>query len=218
MKSYVLRAVVAAAVAGVALSGCGGPVQAGAAALVGDERISASDLNATIDAFRKDLAANKMTEQQLQLSLPLPQMILLNMANNKQFEELAQQKGITVPQGEVDAWIAQQGGQEQIDKALLASGIPLSNGGDAVRAVIIRTDLMQQYGAGADEQSQQAALAKVTQEADAKVPLRFSPRYGKFDPQQGFLPDTRFGAVAKPAPVAPAPDAGAPDATAPDAG
>jgi hypothetical protein len=206
VKSYQVRVAVAVAAAGVALSACG-PVQAGAAAVVGKERISASDLDTKIQDFRKDLAANKMTEEQLQLTLPLPQLVLLNLANGSQYAQLGQQLGVTVTQRDIDDVIASQGGQAQIDKALLASGIPLSEGREAIGALIIRQKLIERTGAGPDQQSQQLALQKVTQEADSKVPMRFSPRYGRFDPQRGFVADERFGKVPAPEQPAAAPPA-----------
>jgi peptidyl-prolyl cis-trans isomerase SurA len=192
-----MRIAVAVAVASAALSACG-PVEAGTAAIVGKERITSSDLDADVREFRKDLAANKMAEEQLNLSFSVPQMILLNVANARQYAEFARQKGVTVSDGEIDAIVTAQGGQAKIDQALLGSGIPLSEGRAAIRGLIIRQKLMAQLGAGSDQQSQQTALLKLTQEVEAAVPVRYSPRYGKFDPQQGFVADDRFGAVVAP--------------------
>ncbi|GAA4565947.1 hypothetical protein [Planotetraspora kaengkrachanensis] len=211
MKSFQVRVAVAVAAAGVALSACG-PVQAGAAAIVGKERISTSDLDTKIQEFRKDLAANKMTEDQLGLRIPLSQLILLRLANGKQYVQLGQEKGVSVSQRDIDDIVAAQGGQSQIDKALLQSGVPLSVGREFISSLIIQQKMIDSMGAGQDEQSQQIAVQKLTQEVDSKVPVRFNPRYGKFDPQQGFVPDERFGRV-------PAPEqAAAGDPAAPPAG
>ncbi|GAA4597685.1 hypothetical protein GCM10023194_73240 [Planotetraspora phitsanulokensis] len=213
MKSFQVRVAVVVAAAGVALSACG-PVQAGAAAIVGKERISTSDLDTKIQEFRKDLAANKITEEQLGLRIPLSQLILLRLANSKQYVQLGSQQGITVTQRDIDDIVAAQGGQTQIDTALLQSGVPLSVGREFISSVIIQQKLIDGMGAGQDQQSQQLALQKLTQEIDTKVPVRFNPRYGKFDPQQGFVPDERFGRVPAPAPA----QAAAGDPAAPPAG
>ncbi|WP_433416506.1 hypothetical protein ACQP1V_40345 [Microtetraspora malaysiensis] len=196
MKSYRVRITVAAglAVAGLALSACG-PVQAGAAAIVGKERISSSDLDAKVREFREDLAAHKLSEDQLQLGMSAPQVILYYTANARQYAELAQRKNISVPESEIDGYIAARGGQAKVDEMLLSGGIPRSMGRDTIRTVLTQQKLMTQVAAGNDEQSMQAALVKVTQEAAAAVPVTFSPRYGKFDLQQGFVPDDRLGAV-----------------------
>ncbi|GLW97585.1 SurA N-terminal domain-containing protein [Microtetraspora sp. NBRC 16547] len=196
MKSYRVRVTVAVgmAVAGLALSACG-PVQAGAAAIVGGERISSSDVDAKVREFRADLASHKIPEEQLNLGMSVSQLILYNTANARQYAELARRKGVTVTESEIDGFVTQNGGQAKMDEMLLSSGIPLSMGRDTLRTVLIQQKLMMQAGAGNDQQSRQAAMIKVGQEADAAVPVSFSPRYGKFDPQQGFVADDRLGAV-----------------------
>ncbi|MEZ0073389.1 hypothetical protein [Planotetraspora sp. GP83] len=215
MKSYRVRVAAAVVAAGVALSACS-PMQAGAAAIVGKDRITSSDLSAEIQAYRKDLAANKIPEDQLGLRISVPQLVLLNMANGRQFTEYGRQKGITVTQSEIQegkrALVEAQQGQATIEQILLASGIPLSEGDNAIRAWVIRQKLMAQLGAGNDQQSQRTASLKVAQEADTAVPVSYSPRYGKYDPQQGFVADDRFGAVAPAAPAAPEAPPAAPPA------
>ncbi|MEV4455365.1 SurA N-terminal domain-containing protein [Microbispora sp. NPDC049633] len=206
MKSYRVRVAVALAAAGIAVTACGGPVQAGSAAIVGNERITSSQLNDEVRELRAALAANKIPENQLQLSFSLPQTVLLNMTTSRQFQELGRRKGVTVTDREVDDVAVAQGGWDQFNKVLLANGIPLDESRDFIRAVIVRNKLAQQSGAGQDQASQQAALQKVVEEADSTVPVKYSPRYGKFDPQQGFVADDRFGATAG------APGAGAPGA------
>lgn len=211
MKSYRVRVAVALAATGIAVTACGGPVQAGSAAIVGSERITSSDLNDEVRELRADLAANKIPEDQLQLAFSLPQTVLLNMTTSRQFQELGRRKGVTVTDREVDDVAIAQGGWDQFNKVLLANGIPLDEGRDFIRAVIVRNKLAQQSGAGQDQAAQQAALQKVIQEADSAVPVKYSPRYGKFDPQQGFLADDRFGspgAAAAGGAAAGAPDAG----------
>ncbi|MFG1864385.1 SurA N-terminal domain-containing protein [Microbispora bryophytorum] len=209
MKSYRVRVAVALAATGIAVTACGGPVQAGSAAIVGKERITSSELNDEVRALRADLAANKIPEGQLQLSFSLPQTVLLNMTTSRQFQELGRSKGVTATDREVDDIAVAQGGWDQFNKVLLSNGIPLDEGRGFVRAVVVRNKLAQQSGAGQDQESQQAAIQKVIQEADSTVPVRYSPRYGKFDPQQGFVADDRFGSAGE-APAAEAPAGEAP--------
>lgn len=194
MKSYRLRtaAVAAVAVAGGTLSACA-PVQAGAAAIVGKERITYSDLDAKVRSFQQDLRANGIPEEE---ATSLPPVILYNMATNRQIIEFGRMKGIKVTEGEIDGVINTQQGEEQFARAvLLRYGIPRPEGRTFVRAWLTRQKLMTQYGAGNDDQSRQAAAEKVAKEADTAVPIKFSPRYGKFDPErQTFIPDDRFGA------------------------
>jgi hypothetical protein len=203
VKSYRVGVAVALAAAGVAMSACS-PVQAGAAAIVGKDRITSSDLNSQVRSFNQSLASNKMTPDQLGLTIPLPQMILFRMANARQFIEYGRSKGVTATPREIDDVVGARGGQAQMDKILLANGIPPSMRNQAISALVIQDKLMGQLGAGTDEQSQQAAYQKLTQQADEAIPVKYSPRFGKWDPQQGLVPDDRFGALTAEAPAAPA--------------
>ncbi|GGO08460.1 hypothetical protein GCM10010116_17130 [Microbispora rosea subsp. aerata] len=213
MKSYRVRVAVALAATGIALTACGGPMQAGSAAIVGKERITSSELNDKIRELRADLAANEMPEEQLQLPASLPQMVLLNMTFSKQYLEFGRRKGVVATDRDIDNVALAQGGWEQFNKVLLANGIPLDQGRDFLRAYVVRVKLMQQAGAGQDQASQQAAAQKVVQEADSAVPVKYSPRYGKYDPQQAvFVADDRFG------PVGGAAGPGGADAGAPQGG
>ncbi|MEV7806617.1 hypothetical protein AB0O28_27080 [Microbispora sp. NPDC088329] len=197
MKSYRVRVAVALAAAGIAVTACGGPVQAGSAAIVGQERITSSELNDEVRALRADLAANKIPEDQLRLPASLTQMVLLNISFSRQFQEFGRRKGVTATDRDIDNLATAQGGWPQFSKMLLASGIPTDRARDFLRAYVIRIRLMQQAGAGQDEASQQAAVQKVVQEADSTVPVKYSPRYGKYDPEQAiFVPDDRFGAAS----------------------
>jgi hypothetical protein len=201
VKSYRVLVAVAVAALGVTLSACS-PNEAGSAALVGSERITSTELDDAIRAYKRDLAAKKVNESQLNLPSSMPQTVLYRMASSMQFAEYGEQKGITVSEGEVDQFIQAQGGQPQIDQALLASGIPLSQGRDTIRALLIQQKLLGS-SPPQDQQAQQAAQQKVIAEADKAVPITFSPRYGRFNPAAGFEGDPRFGAVPTSAPAAP---------------
>jgi hypothetical protein len=200
VKSNRVRMAVAAVVAGVALSGCG-VQQAGTAAYVGNYRISSSELDAQVREFHKALARNGMTERQLGFGLSLPQMVLYRMANAKQFIEYGKRAGVTITQRQVDDTVIARGGDKEMEKILLVNGIPPSMRDDAIRAMLIQQTLVQRLGAGQDEESQNQAYRKLVEQADAAVPVRFNPRYGKWDPERGFVPDDRFGAVPTEGPL-----------------
>ncbi|WP_433498048.1 hypothetical protein ACQP1K_24550 [Sphaerimonospora sp. CA-214678] len=204
MKSYRVRvaaAVAAAAVAAGALSACA-PVQAGAAAIVGDDRISSSELDAAVRSIHEDAAANGLDatdEQRATPPLPGPREVLANIAGSRQIIEFGRQKGIDVTEREIDDMLlgvetqAKQQGMT-INQVLLLSGIPLSEGRTIIRAVLVRRKLESRI-AGAEADPQMVA-EKLGKEVDTTVPIKFSPRYGKFDPErQTFIVDDRFGAV-----------------------
>jgi SurA-like N-terminal domain len=193
-----IRVLLAAAGAAlVALTACG-PIHAGAAAIVGDDRITSARLDADVREFENYLSSHKLGTKDLQLSGTVPQVILQQLMFQEQTDRYARSKGITVTAGEVDAVLAQvaqgQGGMKQLEQVAVQSGITPARLRDAIKALVQRNKLLQQMGAPQDQAGQQAAATKLAQEMDAAIPLRASPRYGQFDPTQGrWLAGERFG-------------------------
>ncbi len=178
----------AAVAAGVVLTACSSPMEAGAAAIVGNERISASELNDSVSELRSALERAKIPEAQLQL--PATQRVLLQLTSLSQFRQFAAKSGVTVTDGEIDKAITEQGGMQRIEPALLAEGVPPSRIRDWMGAVVAYNKLLTQYG-GQNEAAQQ----KLGQ-ALSSVKVTYSPRYGKFDPSQGFVDAGRFTKAA----------------------
>ncbi|MEU4722524.1 SurA N-terminal domain-containing protein [Nonomuraea dietziae] len=188
MKS--IRMAVAVAALGVAVSACSSPVQAGSAAVVGNERISASDLNTNVKQLEGALA--KAQIPQSQLGLPVTQYALLQMVNVAQFRQLASKAGTKVTDGEIDQLIASQGGLAALEKQTLAQGVPPAYTREWLGTSIAINKMMQQYGGGTDEAARQRGQQKLIEQA-AAIKVTYSPRYGTFDPQKGFVDAGRFG-------------------------
>ncbi|MBB3730443.1 SurA N-terminal domain-containing protein [Nonomuraea dietziae] len=188
MKS--IRMAVAVAALGVAVSACSSPVQAGSAAVVGNERISASDLNTNVKQLESALA--KAQIPQSQLGLPVTQYALLQMVNVVQFRQLASKAGAKVTDGEIDQLIASQGGLAALEKQTLAQGVPPAYTREWLGTSIAINKMMQQYGGGTDEAARQRGQQKLIEQA-AAIKVTYSPRYGTFDPQKGFVDAGRFG-------------------------
>ncbi|MFC0861953.1 SurA N-terminal domain-containing protein [Sphaerimonospora cavernae] len=214
MKSYRVRvaaAVVVAAVAAGPLSACA-PVQAGAAAIVGKERVSSSELDAAVRSMHEDAAANGLDgadKQRATPPLPGPREVLVTMATTRQLIEYGRGQGVEVTDREIDDMLigvetqAKQQGMT-VNQMLLLNGIPLSEGRSVIRALLTQQKLgSRMAGAAADPRT---AAEKLGKEVEAAVPIKFSPRYGKYDHEQGiFLADDRFGAVQSAAPAAAVP-------------
>ncbi|MEU7899046.1 SurA N-terminal domain-containing protein [Nonomuraea sp. NPDC049152] len=188
MKS--IRVAVAVAALGVAVTACSSPVQAGSAAIVGDERIAASDLNTHVKQLEEALAKAKIPQSQLQL--PVTQYALLQMVNVEQFRQLAARAGTKVTDGEIDQFIAAQGGLEALEQKTLVQGVPPAYTRQWLGTSIAISKLMQQYGGGTDQAAQQRGQQRLIQEA-AAIKITYSPRYGTFDPNKGFVDAGRFG-------------------------
>ncbi|GIH99081.1 SurA N-terminal domain-containing protein [Planobispora takensis] len=207
MKSTRVRVILAVVAAGAALTACS-PSQAGAAAIVGDQRISTSELNADVKEYEKAITTAGVSRQQLQIRGSIPQAILANLIVISQFDQLGARNGVTVTQAEVESFLAQVLQQRQgstREQLAVSIGVPPSDLDRLVRASLVEQKLMAKLGAGQDEASQQAAAQKLSEEAKA-VPVTRNPRYGENNPQPQaqdgsdfFIENNRFGALSGPA-------------------
>jgi foldase protein PrsA len=138
------RLAAAAGLGVVLLSGCGNgsQVRAGAAALVGDQRISDSDLAARVDRGLADPAA----AQQLGADrVGYQRQVLSRMVNADLLEAAARDKGVVVTEGQVDARIAQfatqAGGQAQLQQQAAQGGIAAADLRQVIRGVVLQEAL-----------------------------------------------------------------------------
>jgi hypothetical protein len=182
--------------AGAALTACG-PIKTGAAALVGNDRITIAKLNATVDEWSKELpkypAAQQIAQQaqaqgqQVPFDPSSPQRsALYQLVDIRVWEEVARNDGVNAGSGQVDALIAQNGGMATLDANVLAQGLPTKYSRDYAKSVLLRQELMKRYGVSTatDQQSQQRALQQVAgsyQQAGRRLKLDVNPRYGSFD-------------------------------------
>jgi hypothetical protein len=168
------------------LSGCAQTL-AGSAAVVGDARMTDNELSQTVTTLTEKLG--------IQPSDQVSQAILSRWMVGELVEQLAQDKGITLTKGEVDAAIAEQvesaGGQEAFEQSALQAGVLPEGIPEAVRVSLL-IDKMTQFTITGDDPTGQAGLiVQVQQLADTLDP-QVSPRFGTWDAQQltvGALPD-----------------------------
>jgi parvulin-like peptidyl-prolyl isomerase len=134
------------AVAGLALllvAGCGdSPTKAGAAAVVGDQRISTDELQAIVDRGLEDPEA----AQQFGADRADYQRQVLNrMVRALLLEEAAEDNDVEVTQGEVDAQLAdfaeQAGGREELERQAAAGGIHATDLPRFAREVVLEIAL-----------------------------------------------------------------------------
>jgi hypothetical protein len=209
-----------AVLAGAALTACG-PLKPGAAALVGNDRITVAKLDATVKAWSKELpkypAAQQIAQQaqaqgqQTPFDPSSPQRsALYQLVDMKVWDEVARNAGVSVSGGQVDALIARNGGMATLDANVVAEGLPTRYSRDYARSVLLRQAVLQRYGVttATDQQSQQQALQQVAgsyQRAGRRLKLEVNPRYGSFDFRRMSL-----GPVC---PTLSKPDSGTPSAT-----
>jgi hypothetical protein len=207
VKSTRVRVILAVAAAGVALTACS-PSQAGAAAVVGNDRISSGELNKTVQEYEAALAKANVSASQLQFPGSIPQVVLFQLANSAQRAQVAESKGITVTEAEIDQVISSgDGGATGYEQQMLGQAVPPSKMREYTRGTLMITKLVAKYGGGTDEAALQKGQAQALKDLQA-VPITWNPRYGtineqRSEQQQGlFLESNRFGAVPA-APAAP---------------
>lgn len=182
----------AAAAVGVALTACSSPMHAGAAAVVGNERISTSRLDADTRAYLAALKQNKLDETQL--GVPVTQVVLQRLVNVSASEQLIARYKVPVSETEIDAALKDPGQFESPAINLLANGVSPNDARAYGRVIVGLSKLQQQFGG-------QAAQQKLTQEF-ASIKTVFSPRYGALNPQRSqenpalFVDTGRFGKLA----------------------
>ncbi|MGW0587907.1 SurA N-terminal domain-containing protein [Streptosporangium sp. NPDC002607] len=212
MKSTRVRVILAVAAAGVALTACS-PNQIGAAAVVGGERISSSELNKNVREYEEALSKAGVSASQLQFQDSVPQLVLFQLANAKQYAKVAESKGITVTDGEIDQVIAGQGGQEKFEQQMLQQAVAPSHAREFMRSQVLISKLIAKYGGGTDEAAVQRGEQQAIKDLRA-MPITWNPRYGQLNQQRSqeqpsvFVDAGRFGAAGGPAaPAAEQPEA-----------
>ncbi|MFG1703850.1 SurA N-terminal domain-containing protein [Nonomuraea sp. M3C6] len=193
MKS--IRVAVAVAAAGIALTACSSPMHAGAAAVVGNERISTGQLDKDTQDYLAALKRAKLDESALG-GVPASQVVLQRLVNVSASRQLISRYNVQVSQTEIDAALKSPGQYETPEINLLANGVSPLDAADYGRAVVGLTKLQQQFGG----QSGQERLVK---ELSAIRPI-FNPRYGELNPARSqenpalFVDTGRFGKLTAP--------------------
>lgn len=117
------------------LTACGGPVQAGAAALVGDQRFDGS---AFADQVQAALARPGVGEQVTNDVPAFQRAVLTQFITVQLLERVADQNGVSVDRGAIDAQLAQleqdQGGPEALEEQAVQAGFSTPQVRDIARA------------------------------------------------------------------------------------
>jgi hypothetical protein len=226
-----LKAAVCVLAAGTALAACG-PLKPGAAAIVGNDRITDAKLDSAVTQWSKELPKYPEAQQLVQKAQaearaaaegqPVPpsnpndvkpfdpsspqRSALFLLIAIRSWDELGREKGLTPSPGQVDAFLARLGGPAQLNASMVAQGLPTSYAGDFARTVMVQQALVTRYGGGtSDPQTEQAAEQRMVGDLVAvqhKLGITVNPRYGTFDA------DMHFGAIC---PRLSTPDSGTPD-------
>jgi hypothetical protein len=174
-----------------ALTACGssGPGRTGAAAVVGDQRISVSSLQAKVNAVRAEQAGSPQGDQMIAQSGKLSTQTLNLLVVSAVVEKAAQDAGVSASGDEVaqqhDMALQQAGGNQKALDALLLQQYGF---GTAEADTFFRTNVLvgklivslgYQPGSDGGNTALNAALAKTAK----KLGVTVNPRYGTWDPK-----------------------------------
>jgi hypothetical protein len=200
-----VKACLAAVLAAGLLTACQ-PVKMGAAAIVGDERITTASLDETVQRWDREFKADEMANQMRQGLDDQPQNerqldivsesrvrgALNLLVTFRIADEIAKAERIPVGAAQIDQTINALGGQRRVQAGTLADGLPIARMRDYMRFLIIQDGLYQRFGGDANTESPQGQQARqrLTQlfaQTAQRLKVRINPRYGTFDPAQAAI-------------------------------
>lgn len=165
----------------LALSGCGTPT-AGAAAVVGDERISEDTLNSEVQAVLSLQGLPATDSSNELITSTLDQMITTILVN-----ELANREKIEVTQGEIDdlrlQYIAQAGGAEAFEAQASQQGIAIADVDSIIRVNIQVSKLGDVLSPNTEPDAKSGAVFLAISELSTEIGTEVSPRFGTWDPE-----------------------------------
>jgi hypothetical protein len=185
--------------AGLVVTACS-PVQAGSAAIVGDQRITIATLDTEVNNLSQAVERYKSTVQLSQAQQT--EQTLSWLVRFKVNEELARQAGITVSTAQADKalatiYAAAKAGAEQqgianpsLDLILAANGIPPNLASEVGRYQAIDDQFARQANGGKDPVSaseQTAVSAKLTKarcQAAKALNIQVNPQFGQLNYDQ----------------------------------
>lgn len=172
--------IAALATTALALAGCG-TTQAGAAATVGDTRITESQLTTEVQAVLSAKGQPLDSEDASLVSQMLSRMITMELVNR-----LAEDQGVEITQGQIDEVVANYTGQvgsiEQVEEIFLQENVAPSQ----IESLILLQAQAQELGiklnpsGSAEEQG--TAVFEAAAELSVELDTTVSPRYGTWNP------------------------------------
>jgi hypothetical protein len=185
-----LAAVMLAAVLAVVLAGCGGgPVRAGAAAIVGGDRITVATLGQAVEDWRREFRADQRANLIRSRSRPLPEPemtnALIQLLLVRVYDEAGRRAGVRPSDGQVD--LAVRFLNERFGSAgsyARARGLPARYARDLARTAFLQGEIERRHGAGPG--------TTLLREAMRSLKIKVNPRYGTFDEKRVLFGPTKY--------------------------
>ncbi len=181
MKKILAISAIAAA---LLLTGCS---QVGAAATVGDTKITQAVVQGSIDSILAERAKIDISQMQLQTGAELNLSQLRFQVLTVLIREVGKDYKISASKSEIDtrraAIVEQVGGETGLPKALVGAGIAPQNLNLYLEAVIVSGKISDAIVAtGVTQEALGAEITKIVAAKAAQLKVEVNPRYGKWDP------------------------------------
>ncbi|WP_199550767.1 SurA N-terminal domain-containing protein [Streptomyces sp. N35] len=181
------------------LAACSNEAHPGAAAVVGEERISMAQLQSRVNEVRSaQQAATAKTDnyaQAVEKTGGLTRDTLQSMVLDRVLHQAAEDAGVTVTRKEIQGLrgelVKQAGSQEALEAGWLQQyNIPPSRIDDSLRTEIEAQKLYQALGADPQTETGQQAFWKALSDASRSLDVDLNPRYGTWDMTKSRRADT----------------------------
>ncbi|MFF3452497.1 SurA N-terminal domain-containing protein [Streptomyces sp. NPDC002667] len=182
------------------LTGCGSTAHPGAAAVVGDTRITVSQLESRVGEVRSaQRAASKDDAQYAQVvasTASLTRDTLHGMVLDRVLDRAARNAGVTVTRKDSQQMRAaleqQAGGSKALETAWLSNyGVAPKRLDDSLRTEIEARKLAAALGIDMNTTAGKAAFWKAMSSASQQLRVDLNPRYGAWDVQKSSRVDAR---------------------------
>ncbi|MFC4033785.1 SurA N-terminal domain-containing protein [Streptomyces polygonati] len=177
-----------------ALTACGsGPADAGAAAVVGDHRITVSALQSEVNELRTAVSGSPQGAQLLDSAGDLSTQMLGRLVEDEVLGQALTASHVTVSDSEVEqdhqAALAQFGGSEsKLDSTLLVNyGVAKSDVTHFFYRDVASGKLIQRLGLQPGSDGGNTALAQALAKTATSIGVRVNPRYGTWDAKKGSI-------------------------------
>ena len=181
MKKFLAISAIAAA---LLLSGCS---QVGAAATIGDTKITQEVVQGSIDAILAERGKIDISQMELQTGADLNLSQLRFQVLTVLIREVGKDFKVEASKAEIDTRregiLEQVGGEAGLPKALVGAGIAPQNLDLYLEAVIISGKISDAIVAtGVTQEALGAEISRIVAAKAAKLKVEINPRYGKWDP------------------------------------
>ncbi|MEU6768748.1 SurA N-terminal domain-containing protein [Streptomyces sp. NPDC046853] len=189
----------AAVAAAPLLTACGSEAHPGAAAVVGKDRITVSQLESRVNEVRDAQRAaipDEQYEQAIAKTGGLTRSTLHTMVLDKVLHRAAADEGVNVSRREIQTLRSgleqQQGGKKALEQGWLQQySVAPSRLDDSLRTEIEAQKLAKKLGADMNAPEGQALFWKALSKASKKLDVDLNPRYGKWDVKKSQRADAK---------------------------